>query len=166
MPSAQLKIDVAQRDAFLTNGIDEVLLKFQANKGAELLDLKQVISGGELSRLALAIQYIKGKSKTIPTQVFDEIDTGVSGEVAERVAQLFELMGKRHQLLVITHLPQVAAKGSHHLKIAKTEASGRSFTQVMKLSSIDRECEIASMIEGKNPSQTAISHARTLLTKR
>ena len=166
MPSAQLKIDVAQRDAFLTNGTDEVLFKFQANKGAELLDLKQVISGGELSRLALAIQYIKGKPKAIPTQVFDEIDTGVSGEVAERVAQLFELMGKRHQLLVITHLPQVAAKGSHHLKIAKTESSGRSFTQVMKLSSTDRELEIASMIEGKNPSQTAISHARTLLTKR
>ena len=166
MPSAQLKIDVAQRDAFLTNGTDEVLFKFQANKGAELLDLKQVISGGELSRLALAIQYIKGESKAIPTQVFDEIDTGVSGEVAERVAQLFELMGKRHQLLVITHLPQVAAKGSHHLKIAKTESSGRSFTQVMKLSSTDRELEIASMIEGKNPSQTAISHARTLLTKR
>ena len=166
MPSAQLKIDVAQRDAFLTNGTDEVLFKFQANKGGELLHLKKVISGGELSRLALAIQYIKGESKAIPTQVFDEIDTGVSGEVAERVAQLFELMGKRHQLLVITHLPQVAAKGSHHLKIAKTESSGRSFTQVMKLSSTDREREIASMIEGKNPSQTAISHARTLLTKR
>ena len=166
MPSAQLKIDVAHRDAFVTNGSDEVLFKFQANKGSELLDLKQVISGGELSRLALAIQYIKGKSKAIPTQVFDEIDTGVSGQVAERVAQLFELMGKRHQLLVITHLPQVAAKGSHHLKIAKTEASGRAFTQVMNLSSDDREREIASMIEGKNPSQTAISHARTLLTKR
>ena len=82
------------------------------------------------------------------------------------MAQLFELMGKLHQLLVITHLPQVAAKGSHHLKIAKTEDSGRAFTQVMKLSSDDREREIASMIEGKNPSQTAISHARTLLTKR
>ena len=166
MPSAQMKIEVDNKKSFLSTGKDEVQFKFQANKGSELLDLKQVISGGELSRLSLAVQYVKGETKAIPTQVFDEIDTGVSGQVAERVAQLFDLMGKRHQLLVITHLPQVAAKGSTHLKIFKKERQERTYTTVKKLSSDDREYEIASMIEGNNPSETALSHARTLLTKR
>lgn len=166
MPAAQLRIEVAHKSELMINGSDEVLFKFQANKGAELLDLKQVISGGELSRLALAIQYVKGKSKAIPTQVFDEIDTGVSGQVAERVAQLFDLIGARHQLLVITHLPQVAAKGHAHLKIFKSEVAGRFVTSVKKLNASDREYEIASMIEGNDPSETALSHARTLLSKR
>jgi DNA repair protein RecN (Recombination protein N) len=166
MPSAQMKIEVDSKKSFLSTGKDEVQFKFQANKGSELHDLKQVISGGELSRLSLAVQYVKGETKVIPTQVFDEIDTGVSGQVAERVAQLFDLMGKRHQLLVITHLPQVAAKGATHLKIFKKEWQERTYTTVKKLSLDDREYEIASMIEGNNPSETALSHARTLLTKR
>lgn len=165
MPGSRIAIEVRENEDLGTNGINEVNFKFQANKGSDLLELKKVVSGGELSRLALAIQYIKGEKNTIPTQVFDEIDAGVSGQVAERVAQLFEAMGERNQLLVITHLPQVAAKGSTHLKVYKEETEGRITTRVAQLTETARQEEIASMIEGNNPSQTALSHARTLLTR-
>ncbi len=165
MPGSRIAIEVRENEDLGANGINEVNFKFQANKGSDLLDLKKVVSGGELSRLALAIQYIKGETNTIPTQVFDEIDAGVSGQVAERVAQLFEAMGERNQLLVITHLPQVAAKGSTHLKVYKEEAEGRVHTRVAQLVEAERQEEIASMIEGNNPSETALSHARTLLTR-
>ena len=165
MPGSRIAIEVSENEDLGTNGVNEVNFKFQANKGSDLLELKKVVSGGELSRLALAIQYIKGEANTIPTQVFDEIDTGVSGQVAERVAQLFEAMGERNQLLVITHLPQVAAKGSTHLKVYKEETEGRINTRVAQLTETARQEEIASMIEGNNPSETALSHARTLLTR-
>lgn len=165
MPGSRIAIEVCENEELGASGINEVNFKFQANKGSDLLDLKKVVSGGELSRLALAIQYIKGEANTIPTQVFDEIDTGVSGQVAERVAQLFEAMGARNQLLVITHLPQVAAKGAVHLKVYKEESKGRVNTRVVQLTENSRQEEIASMIEGNNPSKTALSHARTLLTR-
>ena len=165
MPGSRIAIEVCENEELGASGINEVNFKFQANKGSDLLDLKRVVSGGELSRLALAIQYIKGETNTIPTQVFDEIDTGVSGQVAERVAQLFEAMGARNQLLVITHLPQVAAKGAVHLKVYKEESKGRVNTRVVQLTENSRQEEIASMIEGNNPSKTALSHARTLLTR-
>lgn len=165
MPGSRIAIEVRECEELGASGINEVNFKFQANKGSDLLDLKKVVSGGELSRLALAIQYIKGETNTIPTQVFDEIDTGVSGQVAERVAQLFEAMGARNQLLVITHLPQVAAKGAVHLKVYKEESKGRVNTRVVQLTENTRQEEIASMIEGNNPSKTALSHARTLLTR-
>lgn len=165
MPGSRIAIEVCENEELGASGINEVNFKFQANKGSDLLDLKKVVSGGELSRLALAIQYIKGEANTIPTQVFDEIDTGVSGQVAERVAQLFEAMGARNQLLVITHLPQVAAKGAVHLKVYKEESKGRVNTRVIQLTENTRQEEIASMIEGNNPSKTALSHARTLLTR-
>jgi DNA repair protein RecN (Recombination protein N) len=165
MPGSRIAIEVYETEHLGSNGINEVNFKFQANKGSDLLELKKVVSGGELSRLALAIQYIKGEKNSIPTQVFDEIDTGVSGQVAERVAQLFEAMGTRNQLLIITHLPQVAAKGSTHLKVFKKEADGRVNTRVVQLTENARQEEIASMIEGNNPSETALSHARTLLTR-
>lgn len=165
MPGSRIAIEVSEKEELGASGINEVNFKFQANKGSDLLDLKKVVSGGELSRLALAIQFIKGETNTIPTQVFDEIDTGVSGQVAERVAQLFEAMGTRNQLLVITHLPQVAAKGAVHLKVYKEEADGRVNTRVAQLTETTRQEEIASMIEGNNPSETALSHARTLLTR-
>lgn len=165
MPGSRIAIEVCENEELGASGINEVNFKFQANKGSDLLDLKKVVSGGELSRLALAIQYIKGETNTIPTQVFDEIDTGVSGQVAERVAQLFEAMGARNQLLVITHLPQVAAKGAVHLKVYKEESKGRVNTRVVQLTENSRQEEIASMIEGNNPSKTALSHARTLLTR-
>lgn len=165
MPGSRIAIEVYETEQLSSNGINEVNFRFQANKGSDLLELKKVVSGGELSRLALAIQYIKGEKNSIPTQVFDEIDTGVSGQVAERVAQLFEAMGTRNQLLVITHLPQVAAKGSTHLKVFKKDADGRVNTRVVQLTENARQEEIASMIEGNNPSETALSHARTLLTR-
>lgn len=165
MPGSRIAIEVCENEELGASGINEVNFKFQANKGSDLLDLKKVVSGGELSRLALAIQYIKGETNTIPTQVFDEIDTGVSGQVAERVAQLFEAMGARNQLLVITHLAQVAAKGAVHLKVYKEESKGRVNTRVVQLTENTRQEEIASMIEGNNPSKTALSHARTLLTR-
>jgi len=165
MPGSRIAIEVYETEHLGSNGINEVNFKFQANKGSDLLELKKVVSGGELSRLALSIQFIKGEKNSIPTQVFDEIDTGVSGQVAERVAQLFEAMGARNQLLVITHLPQVAAKGSTHLKVFKKEANGRVNTRVVQLTENARQEEIASMIEGNNPSETALSHARTLLTR-
>jgi DNA repair protein RecN (Recombination protein N) len=127
--------------------------------------LKNSISGGELSRLALAIEYVRSRKGTLPVQVFDEIDTGVSGEIADKMAQFFVTMATKNQLIVISHLPQVASKGTTHFKIAKTEDSEFTRTQMLKLSNEEREIEIATMIEGLNPSDTAIQHARSLLAR-
>lgn len=164
MSSSEVRFDF-KPTKMTANGGFEIDLMFKANRGGVFSTLKNSISGGELSRLALAIEYVKSRKGTLPVQVFDEIDTGVSGEIADKMAQLFVTMGAKNQLIVISHLPQVASKGTSHFKIAKTEDSESTRTQILKLSKEDREIEIATMLEGLNPSDTAIQHARSLLAR-
>jgi len=164
MPSSEVRFDFKPSE-LTANGGFEIDLMFKANRGGVFSILKNSISGGELSRLALAIEYVRSRKGTLPVQVFDEIDTGVSGEIADKMAQFFVTMGTKNQLIVISHLPQVASKGTTHFKIAKTEDSEFTRTQMLKLSNEEREIEIATMIEGLNPSDTAIQHARSLLAR-
>ncbi|MEL0271598.1 MAG: DNA repair protein RecN [Flavobacteriaceae bacterium] len=164
MPSSEVRFEFKPAE-MTTNGGFEIDLMFKANRGGAFSLLKNSISGGELSRLALAIEYVKSRKGTLPVQVFDEIDSGVSGEIADKIAQLFVTMGTENQLIVISHLPQVASKGATHFKIAKTEDSESTRTQMLKLSKEHREIEIATMLEGLNPSDTAIQHARSLLAR-
>lgn len=164
MPSSEVRFEFKPAE-MTANGGFEIDLMFKANRGGAFSLLKNSISGGELSRLALAIEYVKSRKGTLPVQVFDEIDSGVSGEIADKIAQLFVTMGTENQLIVISHLPQVASKGATHFKIAKTEDSESTRTQMLKLSKEEREIEIATMLEGLNPSDTAIQHARSLLAR-
>ena len=164
MPSSEVRFNFKSTE-MTSNGGFEIDLMFKANRGGVFSTLKNSISGGELSRLALAIEYVKSRNGTLPVQVFDEIDTGVSGEIADKMAQLFVTMGTKNQLIVISHLPQVASKGMTHYKIAKTEDSESTRTQMIKLSKEEREIEIATMLEGLDPSDTAIQHAKSLLAR-
>ena len=164
MPSSEVRFNFKSTE-MTSNGGFEIDLMFKANRGGVFSTLKNSISGGELSRLALAIEYVKSRNGTLPVQVFDEIDTGVSGEIADKMAQLFVTMGTKNQLIVISHLPQVASKGMTHYKIAKTEDSESTRTQMIKLSKEEREIEIATMLEGLDPSETAIQHAKSLLAR-
>ena len=164
MPSSEVRFDFKPTE-MSANGGFEIDLMFKANRGGVFSILKNSISGGELSRLALAIEYVRSRKGILPVQVFDEIDTGVSGEIADKMAQFFVSMGTKNQLIVISHLPQIASKGTTHFKIAKTEDSESTRTQMLKLSNEEREIEIATMLEGLNPSDTAIQHARSLLAR-
>ena len=164
MPSSEVRFDFKPTE-MTANGGFEIDLMFKANRGGVFSILKNSISGGELSRLALAIEYVRSRKGILPVQVFDEIDTGVSGEIADKMAQFFVSIGTKNQLIVISHLPQVASKGTTHFKIAKTEDSESTRTQMLKLSNEEREIEIATMLEGLNPSDTAIQHARSLLAR-
>ena len=164
MPSAELCFEFNPSELSL-KGKHEIDLKFRANKGGSLQPLKSAISGGELSRLSLAMEYVRSKIGAIPAQIFDEIDSGVSGNVADKIAQLFCKMGESVQLIVISHLPQVASKASQHFKISKTEDDTNTRTSLQLLSDYQREKEIAIMLEGLNPSKTALMHAKSLLAR-
>ena len=164
MPSAEVQFNFNPTE-MSSSGSFEIDMMFKANKGGSFSVLKNSISGGELSRLALAIEYVKSRKGTLPIQIFDEIDSGVSGEIADKMAQLFDAMGSNSQLIVISHLPQVASKGMTHFKIDKTEDNESTRTHMVKLTKKQREIEIAAMLEGLNPSDTAINHARSLLSR-
>ena len=164
MPSAEVQFNFNPTE-MSSSGSFEIDMMFKANKGGAFSILKNSISGGELSRLALAIEYVKSSKGTLPIQIFDEIDAGVSGEIADKMAQLFDAMGSNSQLIVISHLPQVASKGMTHFKIDKTEDNESTRTHMVKLTKKQREVEIAVMLEGLNPSDTAINHARSLLSR-
>ena len=163
MPNAQFKFNLEKLKSFNTTGLDKLDLLFTANKGLEFGPLQRVASGGELSRIMLSIKAVLAKYKELPTLVFDEIDTGVSGEIATKIADVMEEMSKSMQLLCITHLPQIAAKGSQHLKIYKEDLEDRSVTNLKVLDADARIYEIAGMIGGENRTESALSHARELL---
>lgn len=163
MPNAQFKFNLEKLKSFNTTGLDKLDLLFTANKGLEFGPLQRVASGGELSRIMLSIKAVLAKYKELPTLVFDEIDTGVSGEIATKIADVMEEMSKSMQLLCITHLPQIAAKGSQHLKIYKEDLENRTVTNLKVLDADARIYEIAGMIGGENRTESALSHARELL---
>ncbi|HLW15285.1 MAG TPA: DNA repair protein RecN [Flavobacteriaceae bacterium] len=163
MPNAQFKFNLESIKTFNTTGLDKLDLLFTANKGLAFGPIERVASGGELSRIMLSIKAVLAKYKELPTLVFDEIDTGVSGEIATKIAHVMGEMSKSMQLLCITHLPQIAAKGSQHLKIYKEDLEHRTVTNLKVLDGDARIYEIAGMIGGENRTESALSHARELL---
>ena len=163
LPNAQFKFELFSSEEFKNNGTDTLQLLFTANKGLAFGPLKKVASGGEMSRIMLAIKAVLAEYKKLPTIVFDEIDTGVSGEIANKMADIMYQMSKKMQLLSITHLPQIAAKGDSHIKVYKEDANEVTATYLKHLNEDDRIVEIAQMLGGKNLSEAAIANAKELL---
>lgn len=162
LPDTKLLIELEEK-AVGEDGIDEINLLFTPNKGMSPQAIEKAASGGELSRLMLAIQYILSRSKSLPTMIFDEIDTGVSGEVADRIGQLLRKMGENMQLLAITHLPQVAGKGAHHIAVIKKSEKKQTITSFKQLSNDERVDEIAQLMSGKEINTAARENAKKLM---
>jgi len=165
MPNAQIKIEqhILTDNQLDKTGLDRVQFLFNANKGHQLNDLNKVASGGELSRLMLSIKSLIAKKTALPTIIFDEIDTGVSGEVANRVGNIMTELAKDMQVITITHLPQMASKGKAHYFVYKQVKDDFTYTQIRRLSSEERILEIAKMLSGENPKDAAIENAKELL---
>ena len=165
MKDAVLKVEHQfSTDKYLTEtGADHIQFMFSANKGSSLQDIKKVASGGELSRLMLCIKSLLAKSVALPTLIFDEIDTGVSGEIAHKVGNILMRLSENHQLIAITHLPQIAAKGQHHLFVYKSTDAASTSTNIKLLNKTERLNEIAKMLSGENPTKAAIQNAKELL---
>lgn len=163
MPSSSFKIELAHVKDFKSTGKDELSFLFSANKGSNFGELKKVASGGELSRIMLVIKSILAKFEKLPTLMFDEIDTGVSGEISSKMGSIMKQMGANMQVYSITHLPQVAAQGSSQYKVFKQENTEATFTHMKKLKLEERIVELSEMLGGKNPASSAVAHAKELL---
>jgi DNA repair protein RecN (Recombination protein N) len=163
MPNAVFKIELQPCSDFLFNGKDVLKFLLKANKGGQFLPLNKGASGGELSRIMLAVKYILSKHQQLPTIMFDEIDSGVSGEISNKMASIMKDMSQYMQVFTITHLPQIAAKGTHHFKVFKQDFGTTTTTQLTKLNSDERLEEIAQMLGGKEITETAKQHAQQLL---
>ena len=163
MADAKLVFDFQQATTFLSTGTDAISLKFSANKGMALGDLKKVASGGEMSRIMLALKAVLANYSNLPTIIFDEIDTGVSGEIALKMGEIMKIMSERLQVFAITHLPQIAAKGNQHYKVFKYNYENTTLSELKELSSEERVTEIAEMLSGKQITESALIHAKALL---
>lgn len=163
LKNAKLKIEVSENDKFNENGKNSVTFYFSANKGVDYKKLNKVASGGELSRIMLAIKIILSKYKSLPSIIFDEIGSGTSGDISMKIAKLMHVMSKKMQVITITHLPQIAAKGDCHYKVYKESDNKTTSTKLKLLDKKSREIEIAEMLGGGKQSKTAIDHARQLL---
>ena len=163
MPHARFQIQNTLSENYYKNGKDVLQFLFSANKGGQYGELKKVASGGELSRVMLAIKKILSENSQLPTIIFDEIDSGVSGEISNKMAHIMSQMSQKMQVITITHLPQIAAKGNQHYKVFKEEVNNITTTNLKQLSEDERIVEIAEMLSGKNISDSALTHARELL---
>jgi DNA repair protein RecN (Recombination protein N) len=165
MPNAVLKVEhqIVEDSKAGADGLDKITFLFSANKGGDFKELGKVASGGELSRLMLAIKSIMAGLASLPTIIFDEIDTGISGEVASRVGGIMQQIAKQHQVVAITHLPQIAGKGSSHFIVYKTDTKSSTRTGMRQLTEEERVQEIARMLSGQKLTGAAIEHARELL---
>lgn len=167
MPNAVLQIvnDTLPEGKFDQNGNNQIRFLFSANKGQSPLPMNKVASGGELSRLMLSIKSLIAVHTALPTIIFDEIDTGISGEIALKVGNIMERLSKNMQVIAITHLPQIASKGDTHFRVYKNEKDEITNTNITKLNEEERILELAKMLSGDNPGQSAIQNARELLFK-
>ena len=147
------------------SGIDDIDILFSANKGIQPQPIGQVASGGEFSRLMFAIKYVMADKMALPTLIFDEIDTGISGEIALQMVRMMQQIAKKHQVICISHLPQVAAKGEKHYFVYKDNSAQKTISKIKLLNPEERLLEIATMISGSNPSATAFENAKELLNK-
>jgi DNA repair protein RecN (Recombination protein N) len=163
MSHARFQIQNTLAENYYKNGKDVLSFLFSANKGGQFGELKKVASGGELSRIMLAIKKVMSENSQLPTIIFDEIDSGVSGEISNKMAHIMSQMSQQMQVITITHLPQIAAKGNQHYKVYKEEVNNTTTTNLKQLSEDERIVEIAEMLSGKNISDSALTHARELL---
>ena len=163
MSNAQFQFEIQYGENFLSDGKDIVQLLFSANKGSNFGLLKKVASGGEMSRIMLAIKSVLAEETKLPTIIFDEIDTGISGEIANNMAEIMKQMSNQIQIFAITHLPQIASKGKAHYKVFKTIKENTTVSEIILLNGNERILEIAEMLSGKNPSESALTHAKALL---
>lgn len=164
MPNIQFKIRLIPIQQYTENGIDQVEFLFSANKNREMQRVEEIASGGEISRLMLAIKSLIAGKSDLPTIIFDEIDTGVSGEIAHRMGEIMLQMSRTMQVITITHLPQIAAKGEHHFRVYKDDSGQQTETYIQRLSVTERVDEIATMLSGKVRGEAAIQNARELLS--
>ena len=165
MPNASLKIQ-AETGKPSPTGVDTISFLFSANKGVKPQQLKNVASGGEFSRLMMAIKYILASKRSLPTIIFDEIDTGVSGEIAIKMGNMMRDMAHSHQIIAITHLHQIAAQGTAHYFVYKDHSAAKTVSRIKKLTFDERVHEISQMIGGKTPSPSAVKNAREILKQR
>ena len=163
MKNARFKIDFSPADKFLINGKDKIDFLFSANLGSDFMPIKKVASGGEMSRIMLSIKSILSQFKDLPTIVFDEIDSGVSGAVSNEIANIMTQMSENMQVFTITHLPQVAAKGKQHFLVYKEVRGSSTITKLKELNQDERINELAQMLSGKEITRTALDHAKQLL---
>jgi DNA repair protein RecN (Recombination protein N) len=163
MPNVRFNISINSTSNYFQNGKDELQFLFSANKGSDFGLLKKVASGGELSRIMLSVKAILAQYSKLPTIIFDEIDTGVSGEIANKMADIMKGMSVNMQVFAITHLPQIAAKGNVHFKVFKSIIGEQTLSELKLLSSEERVLEIAQMLSGNVVSDSALNHARALL---
>ena len=167
MLNSQIKIQQEQLGdgAFDSNGLDIIKFLFTANKGHQFNEMSKIASGGELSRLMLSIKSLIAQKTSLPTIIFDEIDTGISGEIANRVGNRIQVLAKNMQVIAITHLPQIAVKGKAHFFVYKEIKNDFTFTQLKRLDDEERVIEIAKMLSGENPKVAALQNARELLNQ-
>ncbi|WP_347051960.1 DNA repair protein RecN [Flavobacterium olei] len=163
MPNVRFKMELQPSETYFQNGKDELQFLFSANKGTDFGLLKKVASGGEMSRIMLAVKAILARYSKLPTLIFDEIDTGVSGEIAIRMGEIMKEMSNTMQIFAITHLPQIAAKGDSHFKVSKSTVGDHTQSELKLLSQENRILEIAQMLSGANITDSALNHAKELL---
>ncbi|PXY43837.1 DNA repair protein RecN [Flavobacterium hydrophilum] len=163
MPNVRFKMELLPSETYFQNGKDELQFLFSANKGTDFGLLKKVASGGEMSRIMLAVKAILAQYSKLPTLIFDEIDTGVSGEIAIRMGEIMKEMSAKMQIFAITHLPQIAAKGDSHFKVFKSTTNDDTQSELKLLSQEERVIEIAQMLSGAVVSDSALNHAKALL---
>ena len=163
MPNVRFNIEVTQGESYFANGKDELQFLFSANKGTDFGLLKKVASGGEMSRIMLAVKAILAQYSKLPTLIFDEIDTGVSGEIAIKMGEIMKEMSQKMQIFAITHLPQIAAKGDEHFKVSKSTVDEDTQSELKLLTDEERVVEIAQMLSGTIVSDSALNHAKALL---
>lgn len=163
MPNVRFKIELNETSQYLQNGKDELLFLFSANKGSDFGLLKKVASGGEMSRIMLVVKAILSNYSNLPTIILDEIDTGVSGEIAAKMGEIMKEMSQTMQVFAITHLPQIAAKGNKQFKVFKRVSGEQTYSEIKQLNTEERVQEIAQMLSGATVSESAYNHARELL---
>ncbi len=163
LENSVLRFDLEKTEKMDDTGFSKLTILFSPNKGISPKPIEKAASGGELSRFMLALQLLLSAKKQLPTLLFDEIDTGVSGEVAQKIGNVLKQMGEQMQVLAITHLPQVAGKGTHHWKVEKTQSSDQTLTQVRVLTHEERVEEIARLMSGENINEAALANAKALM---
>ena len=163
MPNGKFRIEISRSHDFNSSGIDNADFLYSANKQVTPENIAKVASGGELSRVMLSLKSLLTKNNNLPTIIFDEIDSGVSGEVADKVGQILSDMGKYMQVINITHLPQVASRGSKHYHVYKDDIGDSTITRIKLLSHNERILELAKLLSGSEVTETAIKNARELL---
>ena len=166
MPDSRMEIVLETLDEMQDSGMDRAEFLFTANQGVEPADLSKVASGGEISRIMLAIKAVITDSALLPTVIFDEIDTGISGESAHKVGAMMQQLSHRHQVIAITHLPQIAARGDQHYLVYKENREGSTVTDLRQLEGEERVDAVATMLGGAHITEAARNTARELLEKK